>query len=215
MCGGANVKLLASMISTGLLEVDETHYTILRYAPRNQTKAMVEADRVGARARAAKSRANKADRDAQVTHSSLDESSDSADVSHVTDVLLLSTRARAPASLSFSSSCASVLEGEQGGALRDDPRAVGLDEPLSSAALERVETIAMSKGWRPVDVEAEWTKYVGKVASKRPRSELVGNWQSWLIDAKRFADRDAERNAKADREPPQPARKVVRAPVAQ
>ena len=77
----------------------------------------------------------------------------------------------------------------------DNASAVTLDDPITSAALGRVGTIEMARGWRPKDVPGEWMKYVGKVAVKRPRSELEGNWQTWLIDAERYAKREAERDA--------------------
>ena len=77
----------------------------------------------------------------------------------------------------------------------DNASAVTLDDPITSAALGRVGTIEMARGWRPKDVPGEWMKYVGKVAVKRPRSELEGNWQTWLIDAERYARREAERDA--------------------
>jgi len=65
---------------------------------------------------------------------------------------------------------------------------------MSPAAIARVETIAMARGWRPADTIGEWLKYLGKVGTRRPRSELEGGWQTWLIDAEKYAKRDAERD---------------------
>ncbi len=54
-----NKKILREMVASGLLEETPSHYVVLRYAPRNQTKEMVEADREAARLRMSNARKNK------------------------------------------------------------------------------------------------------------------------------------------------------------
>ena len=51
-----NVSRLADMVQVGLIAEHEKHYEVLRYAPRNQTRAMVEESRKSARERSAKHR---------------------------------------------------------------------------------------------------------------------------------------------------------------
>lgn len=87
---------------------------------------------------------------------------------------------------------APVSGGVQGG-LTDDPSPVTLEEPFSDAAGRLVETVAMNTGWRPPDVGEEWLKYIGKVAVSRSRSQLLGGWQKWLVDGKRYAANESVR----------------------
>ena len=197
MCGERNGKRLSRMVESGLLSETPTHYVVEKYAPRNQTKAMVEAARAVARDRQALSRRKKAEVTSESQPSSrvtsrVTDGVTHNDLSSVSDVTLTPTRARAPDCSSLSGSSSSS-EGVQGGPPRPD--VVTLDEPMPAGALARVETIAMNRGWRPADVDSEWLKYLGKTATRRPRSELEPGWQAWLVDAERYAKRDAQRDA--------------------
>jgi hypothetical protein len=78
------------------------------------------------------------------------------------------------------------LGGSRGGA-------VTLDEPMPTSCAARVETVSMTTGWKPSDIQAEWLKFLGAVATKFPRSELESRWQKWLADAKGYAAKETRR----------------------
>lgn len=190
MCGERNRARLKQMVTSGLLNETDTHYEIVKYAPRNQSPVMVEESRRGGRERKAESRARLADvtRDSGVT-----------DGGNEGDPL--STRGRARTSTSPSGFVdSSSPPGVQGGPLpANTDRMVRPSDPMPDGAAEVLARLAMNEfgGVAVRDVSLEWGKFCGHYDGKLWLSQVAGKWQKWITKA--WQDQRAENRRERER----------------
>lgn len=199
-----NAVRLAQMSGSGLLVDHGSWYEILRYAPRNQTKAMVEDARGKARTRMANVRANKSRTGGEVPvgfveHAQVVPTSISLSLSSLVTAPDLdrdpggSTRGgAAPAAAAAESGTLPIAKtiSYPRPTLAPVPRVIDPELALTDDARAQAEML----GFTQTDVIAYWKKFKAKCADQGWTScDFYAKWSYWIADQVKYAREDRER----------------------